>query len=126
MESPSSLGSQSTMYQGREGGFEFSYKRPPKDKQYDNALLCLQEFPKKYQQCVIWGRDRGDSVVGHPTTLVHHSRERETLRPGSSEVKTSLHRDLEPLVLRAPWQVGKIFIFISYQNSIRGEVSVVV
>ena len=60
-------------------------------------------FPNKYHKCVIWSRDRGDSVVGHPTTLVQHSRERETLRQGSSEVKTaSLHRDLEPLVLSAP------------------------
>ena len=54
-------------------------------------------FLKQYQQCVIRSRDRGDSVAGHPTTLVHHSRERDTLRQGSSEVNTSLHWNLKPL-----------------------------
>ena len=95
MESPSSLGSPSTMYQEREGWFEFSYKRPPRDEQYENTLLCWPEFPQAIQQCVIRSKDRGNSIVGHPTTPVHHSRERETLRQGNSEVKTSLHQDLE-------------------------------
>ena len=49
-----------------------------------------QNFPKKYQQCVIQSSDRGDSVFGHPKNLVHHSRERETLCKSSSEVKTFL------------------------------------
>ena len=52
---------------------------------------ACQNFPKQYQQCVIQSRDRGDSVVGHPITPVHQSRDRETLHLGSSEVKTSLH-----------------------------------
>ena len=65
-----------------------------------------QNFPKQYQQCVIQSRDRGELIVGHPTTPVHHSRERETLRQGNLEVKTSLHRDLTPIVLRPPWKVG--------------------
>ena len=53
-----------------------------------------QNCPKKYQQCVVQSRDRGDSVVGHPTTPIHHSRKRETLCQGSSEVNTSFHRVL--------------------------------
>ena len=48
-ESSPSLGSPSTMYQEREGGFEFSYKRPPRDEKYENTLLCWPEFPQAIQ-----------------------------------------------------------------------------
>ena len=47
MESPSSLGSLSIMYQEREGRFEFSYKRPPRDEQYGNTLLSWPKFSQE-------------------------------------------------------------------------------
>ena len=109
MESPSSLGSRSTIYQEREGGFEFCYKRPPRDEQLESTLLWWPEFPKQHHQCVIRSRNRGESVVGHPTTPVHHSRERENLRQGSSEEKTSLHRNLELPSSKGPLASGLKF-----------------
>ena len=66
-------------------------------------------FPKQYQQCLIRSRDRGDSVFGHPTNPVHHSRERETLRQGSLEVKTFLQRDLELHSSKVPLESGLKF-----------------
>ena len=35
------------MYQGREGGFEIPYIKPPRDEEWVITLLCWPEFPQE-------------------------------------------------------------------------------
>ena len=55
MESYLSLGSPYTMYQGREGGFEIPYIKPPRDEENGDHIVMLvgisQEIPVV---CVTW------------------------------------------------------------------------
>ena len=68
-----------------------------------------QNFPKKYQQCVIQSRDRGESNVGHPTSSVHHSRERENLHRGKLGIKEILASGLRTPSSKGPLANGLNF-----------------
>ena len=102
---PPLLGHHPPMYQGREGDFEFIYKRPPRDEQRESTLLCWPKFPQAIQQCVIQSRDKGIQLL-ETQQLQSFGVERGNLRQDSLDVKTSLHWVLQLHSCKGPLASG--------------------
>ena len=112
MEYCPSLGSLSTMYQGREGGLKAHLYKPTKRWTMGDHKFMLAKFSQATPvSCVTQGAgaEEEDSIVGHPTIIAHCSREREswTASEGRNWRKNILSSGPRATSW-ALWQVGKI------------------
>ena len=107
MESYLSLGSPSTMYQGREGGFEIPHIKQPRDEERVITLLCWPELPKQYQQCVTQSWRQKGLDCWPPNNLSPSQRREREIAPEAELGKQHLCIRTQNHCLGALWQVGK-------------------
>ena len=119
-----SLGSPSTMYPKREGGFEWSYRRPPWHEENCEHIFMLEKISQAIPiVCESELNIEGTQLFSIQQVQSITLERKRDFAPRQAWGKNILASRLRTHVLWALWQEGKFSLLFSYQHSIRGAKS---